>query len=128
MLEWELIVRRNAAKIIDAANAIAEPEPVCALVDLNTVRKGRESIGVSHVIIETKLQGAVPLDDPDPGRRLVCIPIGRERLLATLEPHENVEELRKLARAKGTLLLWAVCFDGIDRRCIDIYARTPEVN
>jgi len=128
-IDWQHIIRENVQRIVQAARqAMQEKDPVCVLVDIDDARAGKVARGALQLIADTKLQGAVPVDDPQGTRRFVCLPVGHERLLELLEQHEDVSELRKRIKVGGTLVLWAVCFDGDDRTCLDIHVASPEHN
>ncbi len=127
-VDWKGIVGRNARMIVRAAQALGEAEPVCVLVDLDRARAGQVSAGVLQLIAETQLQGALLLDDPDDVRRIVCLPLSRTRLLSALGKYEDVNRLDEGIKAGQTLVLWAVCFDGDERTCLDIHVATPEAN
>ena len=125
---WTDIVSKNVRKIVQAAQLSGEAEPVCVLVDIDDARAGKAALGVSQLIVDTKLHGAVPLADPENRRRIACLPVSRDRLLSTLEQSEEVGQLRDGLKTGGTLVLWAVCFAGDDRICLDIHLATCEAN
>jgi hypothetical protein len=128
-IDWRRVLAENMQRIVGAAQQAAHAkDPVCVLVDIDDARSGKVAPGLQALAAGTKLQGAVPVNDPEGRRRFVCIPVGYARLLELLEQHEDVGELRKRIKVGGTLVLWVLCFDGDDRICLDIHVTSPGHN
>ena len=127
-IEWQRIVSENVQQIVATAQASSDKEPVCVLFDLDDVRAGQAAPGIIRLIADIGLKYALALNDSQTGRRLVCLPVSRERFFHCLEQDEDVTEQRERITIKGTVVLWAICCDGDTRTCLDIHVASPEHN
>lgn len=127
-INWNDVVSENVRSIVQTVRSCSPgTDVVCVLFDMDAARSGTASPGLQRIIADSELKGGVPILASE-GNRLVCLPISTSKMLSLLKDSEEVSDLQNKIHTGGSLVLWAVCFDGEQRICLDIHTHSPEFN
>jgi hypothetical protein len=127
--DWLRVVRANVNKIVTVHKSAGGGSHVCVLFELQGAREGRLPPGILEMIVNTRLDGAIPVQDPDQARRFACLPVHRQQLLASLEKYSTgIDELGQGLKGGESLALWAICCTDDTFFAFDIHEWRPEHN
>jgi hypothetical protein len=128
--DWHRIILANLPALLKAHRAAGGGDRVCLLFDLDQVRANQTMPTIAHLVVDTELHGAVPVNDPENARHFVCLPTDRHRLFAAIDKYERqgADLMRQRLTAIDGLAFWAICYDGDQVDVKDVREVKPEHN